>query len=218
MNMRIRDPRSQIPNPHLGFTLVELLVVVTIIVVLLAMLVPAMEKAIYKALKTIDADLIVTVGGASVGDYDLVKPALTKLGLSLEFSSIAVRPGKPTSFGVLADGRRVLGLPGNPASAFVMAQLLLKPWIEASLGLVSEDPFVTAITQGPLPGNGPRESYLRAKLGSSLQGQLQVSAFDDQDSSLISVFAHADALIRLAPNALPQNAGSRVEVMPLERL
>ena len=176
------------------------------------------EKAIHKALKSVKADLIVTVGGASVGEFDLVKPALTKLGLNLEFSSISVRPGKPTSFGALADGRRVLGLPGNPASAFVMAQLLLKPWIEASLGISSGDTFVTAISQGPLPGNGPRESYLRGKLSRSLQGQVQVSAFDDQDSSLVSVFARADALIRLAPNSLPQNAGARVEVIALDRM
>jgi molybdopterin molybdotransferase len=176
------------------------------------------SKGIYKALKGVKADLIVTVGGASVGDYDLVRPALEKLGLSLDFASVAVRPGKPTSFGRLTSGIRTLSLPGNPASAFVTAQLFLKAWIEESLGMAQANPFITAITQGPLSAAGPRESYLRAKISSSLQGQLQVMAFDDQDSSLVSVFARADALIRLPANAPPQNAGSRVDVLPLDRL
>ncbi|MFT4076487.1 MAG: molybdopterin molybdotransferase MoeA [Asticcacaulis sp.] len=175
-------------------------------------------KSLHKALKNVKADLIVTVGGASVGDYDLVRPALEKLGLQRDFASVAVKPGKPTSFGRLASGMRALSLPGNPASAFVTAQLFLKTWIEASLGMAETSPFITAVTQGPLSAAGPRESYLRAKLSSSLQGQLQVAAFDDQDSSLVSVFARADALIRLPANALPQNAGSRVEVLPLDRL
>lgn len=175
-------------------------------------------KAIYRTLKRVQADLLVTVGGASVGDYDLVRPALEKRGLRLDFASVAVKPGKPTSFGHLADGTRVLCLPGNPASAFVTAQLFLKTWIEVSLGLVETNPIVTAITQGSLSAAGPRESYLRAKISSSLQGQLQVQAFDDQDSSLVSVFARADALIRLPANTLPQSAGARVEVLPLDRL
>lgn len=175
-------------------------------------------RALHKSLKNTKADLIVTVGGASVGDYDLVRPALAKLGLALDFASVAVKPGKPTSFGRLTDGTRILSLPGNPASAFVTAQLFLKAWIEASLGMPETSPFITAVTQGPLSAAGPRESYLRAKIGSSLQGQLQVTAFDDQDSSLVSVFARADALIRLPANTLPQNAGARVEVLPLDRL
>ena len=175
-------------------------------------------KGIYKALKNVKVDLIVTVGGASVGDYDLVRPALEKLGLALDFASVAVRPGKPTSFGRLTKGTRVLSLPGNPASAFVTAQLFLKAWIEASLRMPETSPFITAVTQGPLSAAGPREAYLRAKISSSLQGQLQVTAFEDQDSSLVSVFARADALIRLPANALPQNAGARVEVLPLDRL
>jgi molybdopterin molybdotransferase len=175
-------------------------------------------KALHKALKNTKADLIVTVGGASVGDYDLVRPALEKLGIALDFASVAVKPGKPTSFGRLTNGTRVLSLPGNPASAFVTAQLFLKAWIEASLRMPETNPFITAVTQGPLSAAGPRESYLRGKIGSSLQGQLQVTAFDDQDSSLVSVFARADALIRVPANALPQNAGARVEVLPLDRL
>jgi molybdopterin molybdotransferase len=175
-------------------------------------------KGIYKALKNVKADLIVTVGGASVGDYDRVRPALEKLGLALDFASVPMRPGKPTSFGRLTRGKRVLSLPGNPASAFVTAQLFLKAWIEAFLGMSETSPFITAVTQGPLSAAGPRETYLRARISSSLQGQLQVTAFDDQDSSLVGVFARADALIRLPADTLPQNAGARVDVLPLDRL
>ncbi len=174
-------------------------------------------KVIYKAVRNADADLIVTVGGASVGDYDLVFPALEKLGLDLAFASIAVRPGKPTHFGWLDDGRRVLGLPGNPASAFVMAQLLLKPWIETSLGLDAGNAFVEARLAQPLPANGPREHFLRGRL-SSHNGGLEVTAFDDQDSSLVSVFAAADCLIRQPANSPALDAGDLVALLPLERL
>ncbi len=174
-------------------------------------------QAIFKAVRAADCDLIVTIGGASVGDYDLVRPALEKLGLTPAFSSVAVRPGKPSSFGLLADGRRVLGLPGNPASAFVVAQLLLKTWIMASLGLRLANPLVKAISIGDIAANGPRESYLRAKLFTSPTGQVQAQAFADQDSSLVSVFAMADALVRVAPNADAVMAGQLIDILPLDR-
>ena len=176
------------------------------------------EKAILKALKGVKADMIVTIGGASVGDYDLVKPALAKLGLKLDFDGVAVRPGKPSSFGNLANGTRVLGLPGNPASAFVVAQLLLKPWIEASLNLQPRDSVIQAALVKPLAANGPRETYLRAVLTCSDKGQMQVSAFDDQDSSLMSVFARANGLIRLDAGTKALKIGQIVDVLPLDRL
>lgn len=176
------------------------------------------EKAILKAIKGVKADMIVTIGGASVGDYDLVKPALAKLGLKLDFDGVKVRPGKPSSFGRLDTGTRVLGLPGNPASAFVVAQLLLKPWIEASLGLPARDPVIQAALLKPLAANGPRETYLRAVLTCGDKGQMRVSAFDDQDSSLMSVFARASGLIRLPAGAKAMTAGQIVDVLPLDRL
>ncbi|MBW8880836.1 MAG: molybdopterin molybdotransferase MoeA [Asticcacaulis sp.] len=176
------------------------------------------EKALLKALKATDADLIVTVGGASVGDHDLVKPALGKLGLELDFDGVKVRPGKPTSFGVLADGRKVLGLPGNPASAFVMAQLLLKAWIEASLGVEARQGYVKAVALAAIPPNGPREAYLRGALTMSEHGRMQVTPFADQDSSLIQVFAQADGLIRVPAGAEAVAVGGLVEVLPLDRL
>src|SRR5581483_4964328 len=90
--------------------------------------------ATVEAVRSEACDLIVTVGGASVGDYDLVKPALRELGLELAVESVNLRPGKPTWFGKLADGRRVLGLPGNPASALVCAELFLRPLLMAWQG------------------------------------------------------------------------------------
>ena len=175
------------------------------------------EKAVLKAVKGVKADMVVTIGGASVGDYDLVKPALSKLGLVLDFDGVKVRPGKPSSFGRLGNGTRVLGLPGNPASAFVVAQLLLKPWIEASLGLPDHDPVIQAVLVKGLPANGPRESYLRAMLTCSAKGEMQVEAFDDQDSSLIGVFARAGALIRRPAGAKASKAGQVVDILPLDR-
>lgn len=174
--------------------------------------------ALYAALKAIEADLIVTIGGASVGDHDLVKPALERLSLVTDFVTLNLRPGKPTSFGVLANGSHVLGMPGNPASAFVVAQLLLKPWLEAALGLPDTDPFVRAVTVIDIPANGPRESYLRATLDVGDDGRLCVSPFSDQDSSLTSVFARAGALVRIASNAPRTPAGSLVDILRLERL
>ncbi len=176
------------------------------------------EKAIVKALKNAKADIVVTVGGASVGDRDLVKPALSQLGLALDFQSLSLRPGKPTAFGRLADGRRVLSLPGNPASAFVVAQLLLKAWIEASLGMPLISPFLTAKLAVPLPATGPRETYLRARTGISSDGQFEVAPFPQQDSSLVGVFARADALVRLPAGAPAMAAGDTVDVLPLDRL
>lgn len=177
------------------------------------------KKSLLRALRSVKADLIVTIGGASVGDHDLVKPALDKLGLSLHFDGIKVRPGKPTAFGTLSDGRRVLALPGNPASAFVMAQLILKPWIEAGLGLTPQaEPFIQAGLRGTLPANGPREAYLRARLAINSHGRVMVEPFSDQDSSLVSVFARADALIRRPANGAAVEEKALVSVMPLDRL
>ena len=175
-------------------------------------------EALHATLAAIEADLIVTIGGASVGDHDLVKPALMRLGLVTDFASLNLRPGKPTSFGVLDSGAHVLGVPGNPASAFVVAQLLLKPWLEAALGLPVTALFVKAVTAADIPANGPRESYLRAALDVTEDGRLRVTPFSDQDSSLVSVFARAGALVRIESNAAGVAAGGLVDILRLERL
>ena len=169
------------------------------------------------AVTDLEVDLIVTLGGASVGDHDLVKPAMVRLGLTLSVETIALRPGKPTWFGQLADGRLVLGLPGNPASALVCAALFLKPLIRAMLGQEPGPALESARLATPLPANGPREHWMRARLETA-DGMVMAHPFRDQDSSLVSVFAQADALIRQAADTGPLEIGAVVDVLRLERL
>ncbi len=172
--------------------------------------------AVIEALRQADCDLVVTVGGASVGDHDLVRAAGEALGLSLRVASVAVRPGKPTFFGLLEDGRRMLGLPGNPASAFVCAELFLKPILDAWQGAAEPFATISARAAEPLAANGPREHWMRARL-TSAEGVLTARPYRDQDSSLVSVFAGADALLRRAPGAAAVPEGGLVEVLPLRR-
>lgn len=173
-------------------------------------------EATIQALRDAEGDLVVTVGGASVGDHDLVRTAGEALGLQLRVSSVAIRPGKPTFFGVLADGRRMLGLPGNPASAFVCAELFLRPILTAFQGADPHLPMLTARAEAPLAANGPREHWMRAQVSFGGTG-LAVRAYRDQDSSLVSVFAIANALLRRPPNAPAVDAGGSVEVLLLPR-
>jgi len=161
-------------------------------------------------------DLLVTIGGASVGDRDLVKPALATLGVALHVERANVRPGKPVWFGQ-GDIGRVLGLPGNPASALVCAHLFLKPIIAAFTGGDPSVRFVRAALASDLPDNGSREHYLRARLDVSEEGALRAAPFESQDSSLLSVFRDADALVRLPANAPALAAGALVDVLPLNR-
>lgn len=173
--------------------------------------------AIAAAVAPVEADLIVTIGGASVGDHDLVKPALRTLGLALTVETVALRPGKPTWFGTLEDSRRVLGLPGNPASALVCAELFLKPLLAALTGADPEIRLSAARLVAPLAAAGPREHWMRARLAIDSEGRLTASAFPDQDSSLIGVFSQADALLRRRPGAPAAQTGEAVEVLPLRR-
>lgn len=176
------------------------------------------EAAIAEAVAGAECDLIVTLGGASVGDHDLVKPALKRLGLKLEVESIAMRPGKPTWCGILGDGRRVLGLPGNPASAMVCAELFLRPLLAALTGADTGMRTVTARTESALAANGDREHWMRARLTHGPDGVLTATLFADQDSSLVRVFAEADALLRRAPGAAALARGEPVDVTLLARL
>jgi molybdopterin molybdotransferase len=174
--------------------------------------------AIASAARDVACDLIVTLGGASVGDHDLVKPALESLGLALEVESVAVRPGKPTWFGVLGDGRPVLGLPGNPASAMVCAELFLRPLLATLQGADSALPVVIARAAAALGANGERETWMRAKLSYGPAGEVSATPLTDQDSSLVTVFAAADALLRRAARAPAVAVGDSVEALPLARL
>ncbi len=175
------------------------------------------EAAIAASVAGVGAELIVTVGGASVGDYDLVKPALRRLGLTLEVESIRLRPGKPTWFGRLGDGRRVLGLPGNPASGLVAAELFLRPLLDAWQGADAALKLEPARLAAPLPQTGPREHWMRAARAVDADGQLVVTPFEDQDSSLVTVFARADALLRRPAGAGPLARGDVVQTLRLGR-
>jgi molybdopterin molybdotransferase len=164
-----------------------------------------------------DSDLLVVLGGASVGDHDHARPALMRLGLVLAVEKIALRPGKPTWFGVTPQGA-VLGLPGNPASALVCACLFLRPALEAMLGRDPQDcvRFRRARLAHALPANGPREHYLRAHIGVDDEGTFLAQAHENQDSSLLSVFSAANALIRLMPDTAALDAGALVDVLLLD--
>jgi molybdopterin molybdotransferase len=162
------------------------------------------------------ADVLVTIGGASVGDHDLVAPALEARGMTLDFWKVAIRPGKPLLFGRLG-ASRVLGLPGNPVSALVCARVFLVPLIHALLAATG--PAVkreTARLVRSLEANGPRLHFMRAALGTTADGALTVEALPSQDASLLSALATADCLIVRAPDAPPADAGTEVEIERLD--
>jgi molybdopterin molybdotransferase len=154
----------------------------------------AIGAAIAMALRD-GADVIVSLGGASVGEHDLVRDALADEDVDLDFWKIAMRPGKPLMLGRKGE-TRVLGLPGNPVSAFVCAELFLKPLIAALQGHAYKQDRRHAILASPLPANGPRQHYLRARIvGEADDGLPLVQVFADQDSSLLVPLAAADCLI-----------------------
>lgn len=160
-----------------------------------------------------DADLIVTLGGASVGDHDLIQSALGPRGFALDFWKIAMRPGKPLIFGRLGQ-TPLLGLPGNPVSTFVCAILFLRTAIAALLATDMKLRPLSAKLSAPLPANEKRQDYIRARLAIR-DGEYWTEAFPIQDSAMLSTLANADALIIRPPNASPANIGERVEVLPL---
>ena len=176
------------------------------------------EGATARAVAEAGGDIVVTLGGASVGDHDLVKPALARLGLALAVESVAVRPGKPTWFGTLADGRRVLGLPGNPASAMVCAELFLRPLLRTMQGAPPGLTMVRARTLIDLAENGNREHWMRASLTRDGEGALWALPLDNQDSSLVTIFAAAGALVRRDRGAAAAAKGDIVEALILDRL
>lgn len=163
-----------------------------------------------------DLDGLVVVGGASVGDHDLAKPALERLGLSMIFNKIKMRPGKPTWFGSI-DDTWILGLPGNPASAFVCAHIFLKPLMQKLMGA---DPGPISLLRAklakPLKPEGPREGFLRARLWVGEDATLWADATLDQDSSLTSVLAAANGCIRRPADAPAATAGDIVEALLFE--
>jgi molybdopterin molybdotransferase len=175
------------------------------------------EAAVFAAIGDAmsDADLLVIVGGASVGDYDIVKKALAARGLNISVPKVAVRPGKPTWFGTMGS-RPVLGLPGNPAAAFVCAALFLRPLIGAFLARKVSADCVPAILDGDVGRGGDNEVYLRAWVRVGEDARLTVRPFDNQDTSLVSIFAAANALIRRLAGSEPAERGALVEVLLLD--
>lgn len=156
-------------------------------------------------------DLLVTIGGASVGDYDLVHDVLGDGGLTIEFQKIAMRPGKPLMFGRFGDVR-LLGLPGNPVSSYVCSILFLRPALLALLGCAQDTTLSTLPCGTALDANGRREHYMRARLTAGEDGP-GIEPFDAQDSSLVSILAKADGLILRPVDAPPIPAGTPVPVL-----
>jgi molybdopterin molybdotransferase len=161
------------------------------------------------------ADVLVTTGGASVGELDLIQQALKDKGAKLDFWKIAMRPGKPVMFGTLG-ALPVLGLPGNPVSAIVTATLFLRPVIQRLLGQKGTDTGSTFARLGtPLKANDQRQDYLRATLTRGADGSLVASPFPKQDSAMLSLIAKADALIIRPPHAPAAQEGNVTEILPL---
>jgi molybdopterin molybdotransferase len=161
------------------------------------------------------ADVLVTVGGASVGDHDLVQETLAGLGMALDFWKIAMRPGKPLMYGRLG-AQRVLGLPGNPVSAIICARIFLIPLIKRLVGDTSSAfDMEHARLSGRLDKNGPRQHYMRALLSRDAHG-LVASPLPSQDSSLVAPLVRAGCLIvrPISAPALPD--GAEVPILRLD--
>ncbi len=161
------------------------------------------------------ADMLVTTGGASVGDHDIVRSVLGEAGLELDFWRIAMRPGKPLIFGRIGD-TTILGLPGNPVSATVCALIYLGPAIRAMLGLRGgAGGAASAVLGRDLGVNDERQDYLRSTLAPGADGTWVATPFEAQDSSMFATLAHADCLVVRAPHAPAARAGEVVTIVPL---
>jgi molybdopterin molybdotransferase len=162
------------------------------------------------------ADVVVTIGGASVGEHDLVGPVLQARGMALSFWKIAMRPGQPLMFGRLG-AARVLGLPGNPVSSLVCSRVFLVPLIHALLGRPREAELLSQARAGvAIEANGPRQHYMRATSTPGADGIAVVTPVRSQDSSLLAPLAAADCLLVRPPHAPALVAGSAVPILPLD--
>ena len=174
----------------------------------------AIEAGI-RAARAAEADVLVTLGGASVGDHDLVQTALANEGMELGFWKIAMRPGKPLMHGRIGD-MRILGLPGNPVSAIVCGVLFLIPLIRALAGdpLAGADQTESAVLGGDLPPNDSRQDYLRATLVGT-EGLPVATPFGRQDSSMLRVLARSHCLVVRPPHAPAAKAGDPCRIIRL---
>ena len=156
------------------------------------------------------ADLIITVGGASVGDHDIVGDVAQSMGMEQSFYKIAMRPGKPLMAGRMGDSVMV-GLPGNPVSAMVCGHVFILPMIRAMLGMgAAPAPQVAATLGVDLPANGPRAHYMRARIKDDV-----VTPAPSQDSALLGVLAQANVLLVRPPREPARSAGDSVHIMRL---
>jgi molybdopterin molybdotransferase len=178
----------------------------------------ALDESIRRA-QAAAADVLVTLGGASVGDHDLVQKALVAAGMELGFWRIAMRPGKPLMHGRLGE-MRVLGLPGNPTSSMVCSILFLRPLLRALHGEpdAGADPSRPGRLAVDLPPNGLRQDYMRCLLARDALGALAAKPAELQDSSLVKVMARAEGLIVRAPRAGAAKAGDPCRVIAFEGL
>jgi molybdopterin molybdotransferase len=173
----------------------------------------------FRRAQEIEADVLVTLGGASIGDYDLVQRALVDAGLELGFWRIAMRPGKPLMQGRLG-AMRVLGLPGNPVSAIVCATLFLAPLLRALVGDPSAgaDASELAACGSDIGANDMRQDYLRARLAIDARGGLIATPFTNQDSSLVKLLAQAQCLLIRPPHAPPAKRGEACRIVRLDHV
>ncbi|MEM7446387.1 MAG: molybdopterin molybdotransferase MoeA, partial [Pseudomonadota bacterium] len=159
------------------------------------------------------ADLMITTGGASVGDHDLIRDVLGEDGLEIDFWRIAMRPGKPLMFGAIG-GTPVLGLPGNPVSSQVCALLFTVPALRVMQGLPLQETVTEQALLGcDLPPNDRRQDYLRSRLDQDKDGRPVATPFEKQDSSVLSLLAKAECLVVRPPHAEAAEAGTMVNIL-----
>jgi len=159
------------------------------------------------------ADLLVTTGGASVGDHDLIQKVLGDVGLEVNFWRIAMRPGKPLIFGAI-NGTPMIGLPGNPVSTIVCALVYMVPAINKMMGIEDVDAgYSNAKLTSPLGANDQRQDYLRATLSENENGAIIVTPFGKQDSSMLSLLSKSDALVMRPPFADAADVGATVKIL-----
>ncbi len=174
---------------------------------------PAISARIHHAIEQ-KADVIVTLGGASVGDHDLTHEALVAEGMKLDFWKIAMRPGKPLMFG-RRGATRFLGLPGNPVASLVCSHLFLKPLLSRLGGRPFRQDVRTAVLGRPMPANDLRQDYVRAVLRDEDDGSLTAFPFETQDSSMLKTFAESNGLVIREPFAPAAEAGEPCTVLRL---
>ncbi len=178
-------------------------------------IVPDKIEAIVAAMRLArdNADILITLGGASVGDHDLIAPALKAEGIALGFHRVALRPGRPLLLG-LAGSLRVLGLPGNPVSSYVCACLFLVPLLRKLQGRIDFAPApIPAVLGKDMKPNDHRQDYLRTKIARGPDGRLVATPHERQDSSMQALMVESEGLLVRKPNAPAAKAGDPCQVI-----